>query len=223
MDPLADLAVVVPVGPRDQAWRALKPDLLGLPPEAQVIFAATEALPEPLPHDWRWIVAPPGRAQQLNVGARATTRRTLWFLHADSRFAPDTLPSLRAALRAHTQALLFFDLRYLPDGPALMRLNEIGARWRSRWAGMPFGDQGFCIPRALWEQLGGFPTDAPYGEDHLFVWKARREGVPLRATGGSLRTSARRYRERGWLATTTRHLRLTAVQAFPEWLRLVRG
>jgi hypothetical protein len=45
--------------------------------------------------------------------------------------------------------------------------------------------------------------------------------VPLRPTGGTLRTSARKYREQGWLSTTTRHLQLTALQAVPEWLKLV--
>jgi GT2 family glycosyltransferase len=88
---------------------------------------------------------------------------------------------------------------------------------------MPFGDQGFCLRREIWERLGGFDTHASYGEDHLFVWKARRAGVPLRPTGGTLRTSARKYQERGWLRTTARHLHLTATQAFPEWLKLVRA
>lgn len=226
MDPLADLAVVVPVGPGDESWRGLVPDLRALPAEAEVVFAAaggvSEAAPSVLPSA-RWITGPAGRARQLNDGARACSRRMLWFLHADSRFASDTLPALRTALAAQPDALHFFDLRFLPDGPPLMRLNEIGARVRSRWGGMPFGDQGFCVPRVVWEQCGGFPEDASFGEDHLFAWRARQRGVPLRATGGSLRTSARRYRERGWLATTARHLRLTATQAWPEWIRLLHA
>ena len=223
MDPLADLAVIVPVGPDDEAWRDLERDLRALPVQAELLLVGAEPAPVSLPSSIRWLQAPRGRARQMNAGARASRRRFLWFLHADSRFAPDTLPSLRTALAIQPAALHFFDLKFLADGPALMWLNEFGVRWRSRWARMPFGDQGFCVPRALWEQLGGFPTDAVYGEDHLFAWKARQAGVPLRATGGSLRTSARRYRERGWFATTARHLRLTAVQAFPEWVRLVRG
>jgi GT2 family glycosyltransferase len=104
-----------------------------------------------------------------------------------------------------------------------MKLNQLGTWVRSRWGGMPFGDQGFCLRRETWERLGGFDTHALYGEDHLFVWKARGAGVQLRPTGGTLRTSARKYRERGWLSTTTRRLRLTAAQAFPEWLKLVRA
>ncbi|MDQ3556998.1 MAG: glycosyltransferase family 2 protein [Gemmatimonadota bacterium] len=223
MDPLRELAVVIPVAPGDRAWETLLADLRALPAEAEVVLAGSEAPPPDLPSNLRWARAQRGRARQMNAGARATDRTWLWFLHADSRFAPDTLPSLRRALATAPDALHFFDLAFLDDGPALMRLNQAGAWIRSRWGGMPFGDQGFCLRRELWERLGAFRTDAPYGEDHLLAWKARRERVPLRPTGGTLRTSARRYRERGWLATTARHLRLTALQAFPEWVRLLRG
>ncbi|HET8657081.1 MAG TPA: hypothetical protein VFL93_16265 [Longimicrobiaceae bacterium] len=218
---LRDVAVVVPVGPGDEAWRGLALDLRALPPEAEVVFAATEPVREP-PAGARWVVAPRGRALQMNAGARATRRPFLWFLHADARFAADTLPSLARALAAAPAALHYFELDFLDDGPALVRLNALGARLRSRWGGMPFGDQGLCLRRDLWERLGGFPGDAPYGEDHLLVWRARQAGARLRPTGGVLRTSARRYREQGWLATTARHLRLTAVQAWPEWVRLLR-
>lgn len=223
MNPLGELAVVVPVGPGDGAWRGLLPELCSLPPGAEIVLAASEPAPPDLPAGVRWLRAPRGRARQMNAGARATTRPWLWFLHADSRLASDTLPSLARSLAAAPGALHFFDLAFLDDGPPLVRLNQFGVRLRSRWGGMPFGDQGFCLRRDIWERLGGFRTDAPFGEDHLLAWKARQEGVPLRPTGGTLRTSARRYRERGWLRTTTRHLRLTARQALPEWLRLVRG
>ena len=70
--------------------------------------------------------------------------------------------------------------------------------------------------------LGGFPEDAPYGEDHLLAWRAHQQGVPLRCTGARLRTSARKYGERGWLRTTARHVYLTYRQALPEAARLWR-
>jgi hypothetical protein len=223
VDQLRQLAVVVPVGPGDRAWSELLPQLDALPPEAEVVIAGAEPSPDGVPLRARWLQAPHGRAQQMNAGARETSRPFLWFLHADSRLEPDTLPALDRALVVAPDALHFFDLAFLNDGPPLMRLNQAGAWLRSRWGGMPFGDQGFCLRREVFERLGGFRTDAPYGEDHLLAWKARQLGVPLRPTGALLRTSARRYRERGWLATTARHLHLTIRQAFPEWIRLVRG
>ena len=225
-----DLSVVVPVAPGDEAWRALLPDLATLV-GAEVIFAATCAVADADragiaaalgSGSWSWLVAPRGRARQLNAGGRAAVREHVWFLHADSRFTPDTVRALYDALRATPSALHYFDLAFLPDGPRAMPLNALGARFRSRWLGMPFGDQGLAIRRAWFERLGGFDERASYGEDHLFVWRARRAGIALRATGGTLRTSARRYGEGGWTRTTLRHLWLTARQALPEWLALMR-
>ncbi|MGZ8378074.1 MAG: TIGR04283 family arsenosugar biosynthesis glycosyltransferase [Gemmatirosa sp.] len=231
-DPLAAIAVVIPVAPGDGAWRALLPDLAALPRDAAVVLAGAAPLDADDAatlavamgaREWRWLVAPRGRARQLNAGARAATRPLLWFLHADTRLAPGALDALRGALRVRPRALHYFDLAFLPDGPRRMRLNAIGVRVRSRWLGMPFGDQGFCVHRDVFTQLGGFDERAPYGEDHLFVWRARQAGVRLHATGGRLLTSARRYREQGWARTTLRHLRLTARQALPEWLALLRA
>lgn len=227
---LDDLSVVIPVAPGDDAWRRLLPDL-ALLPGAEVIFAATQPLAAVdrqsidavlASQKWSWMATPPGRACQLNAGSHAAGREFLWILHADSRFAPDTVSALEAALRAAPDALHFFDLAFLPDGPRTMPLNTLGARLRSRWLGMPFGDQGLCIRRMTWNVLGGFDESAPYGEDHLFVWRARRAGIMLRATNGTLRTSARRYSDRGWARTTLRHVWLTVRQALPEWLALVR-
>ena len=206
------------------------PDLSMLP-GAEVLFVAAHALSATergtittvlSPGAWSWLVAPRGRARQLNAGARTAERDVLWFLHADSRFADDTASALLTALKAAPEALHFFDLAFLRDGPPAMMLNALGARFRSRFLGMPFGDQGLAIRRSTFHALGGFDESASYGEDHLFVWRVRRAGIALRATGGTLRTSARRYRDRGWARTTGRHVWLTARQALPEWIALVR-
>lgn len=230
-DPLADLAVVIPVAPADDAWRGLLGDLATLPTETEIVFAGTEPPPETARalladrlagRPWRWLVAPAGRARQLNVAPGATRRTHLWFLHADSRFTGDTVARMRAALAEAPDTLHYCDLGFLPDGPRAVRLNALAVRLRARWLGMPFGDQGLCIAREAFVRLGGFDESAAYGEDHLFVWRARRAGIALRATGGTLLTSARRYRDRGWARTTARHVWLTARQAFPEWLALLR-
>jgi GT2 family glycosyltransferase len=70
--------------------------------------------------------------------------------------------------------------------------------------------------REVFERLGGFDPSHAYGEDHAFVWAARRAGVPVVAAGAPLYSSARKYAEHGWLRTTARHGWLTAVQAWRE-------
>ena len=219
------LSVIVPLGPDEMEWQGLVLQLGAvLPHDSEVIIVAAE--PPELPSDWpdylplRHLDGCTGRARQLNTGARGAEGEWLWFLHADSRLGPDTVPALQTFLARGEAALGWFDLAFRPGGPALMRLNAYGANLRSSWLSMPFGDQGFVIPAGSFAALGGFPEDAPYGEDHLLVWAARRAGIPLRRIGARLFTSARKYERAGWAATTAQHLRLTAAQAWPEWRRL---
>ncbi len=222
---LSELAAVVPIGPGDRAWRGLLPELGALPAEARVVLVATAADDLPAPHDavaaelaaeLLLATAPRGRASQQNAGARAAGRRFLWFLHADSRLEADTIPALARCLDDHPEALGYFDLRFRHDGPVATRLNALGAHFRSRWLGLPFGDQGFFLARATFDRLGGFDPALAEGEDHALVWAARRAGVPLVAAGAAISTSARKYAEHGWLGTTARHVWLTAAQAWRE-------
>lgn len=213
------LSIVIPVGPGERAWPALLGDLAGLEGPAEILLVAPrgEAPADFTPGQYglkvsaRWLEAEAGRARQLNAGARAARGQALWFLHADSRLPPRALDAARDF--AGRDALGYFDLHFDRDGPALARLNALGARIRSRWLRMPFGDQGLVLPRRRFDALGGFDESLPAAEDHAFVWTARRAGLPLAPIGAPLFSSARRYREQGWLRTTLRHGALTIAQA----------
>lgn len=223
-DVLKELAVVIPVAPGDNTWKRLLQDLRDLPQECEICLSS----PQELRSEWErikaqgWqgpkvdtVVARPGRGSQLNMGAQVATKKFLWFLHADSRLSGVTLKALGLALDEDPLALWFFRLQFLKDGPEWMRLNEWGADFRSRVLGLPFGDQGFCLQAETFHRLGGFPL-AAYGEDHLFVWKARQRGVRVKGMRTPLFTSARKYAGQGWFRTTGQHLWLTAKQALPE-------
>ena len=161
-----------------------------------------------------------GRARQMNLGAQNASGRWLWFLHADTRLSTQALPALDQFLARDQEALGWFDLEFRADGPALTWLNARGARWRSRWFGLPFGDQGFVVPACAFAQLGGYDETVRCGEDHLFVWAAHATGLPVLPIGATVFTSARKYAAHGWLRTTLRHWRLTLRQALPAWWRL---
>ena len=212
------LSIVIPVGPGDTTWRGLVEQLskLATRPQLVLIFADGDAQSADVPEHCTGLSAPAGRAHQLNAGIAAADGHWLWLLHADSRLQPDTLPALRDYLATAPRALGWFQLAFADDGPWLMRLNALGANVRARWLGLPFGDQGFVLHRDDAARLGPFDTTLAFGEDHAMVWRARHIGLPLRCVGGTLVTSARKYAEHGWLHTTARHLRLTAVQAQQE-------
>ena len=219
--PLANITVVVPVGPGDQVAPLLLTQLDALPPDAEVIFVYAEAdaaslAVRPMSNVgpmWRRLRATPGRGGQQNAGATAATHDWLWFLHADSQLSPETLSALATFVQPGEKALGYFDLDFLDDGPALTRLNAFGARLRSRWFGLPFGDQGLVILRRVFEELGGFDTTLNRGEDHELLWRARRAGIPVRRIGAKLYTSARKYAEEGWWSATAWHIRETWRQA----------
>ena len=219
MAPTLALSIVVPIGPAEEDWSGLLRDLAALEDDAELFIVTTRGAVAPAiePADQGLLIpshrleAPAGRAAQQNAGAARARGETMWFLHADSRLSTETLAAARAF--AGRDALGYFDLRFRDDGPALVHLNALGARLRSRWLGLPFGDQGLMLPRHRFEALGGFDERLECGEDHALVWAARRAGLPLVALGAPLWTSARRYAEQGWLRTTLEHARLTLGQA----------
>lgn len=210
MPSLADLSIVMPLAAGELAWRALWSELDAHGVAAERIVSAVDGDLQALPEAAVVVRGPAGRARQQNAGAARAGRRWLWFLHADSRLAPDTLAAIE---RIPEHDLLgYFDLRFHDGGP-LMRLTALGADLRSRWLGMPFGDQGLLLPRGLFDALGGFDERLGSGEDHALVWAARRARVPLHRIGAPLHTSARKYRQHGWLRTTAQHWRATVEQA----------
>ena len=219
----AHLSVVVPLGPGETEGERLLNDLgEQLPETNEVILAVTGHTALPLSGRAKQVLTHPGRAAQMNDAARAGAGKFLWFLHADTRLPPGAVEALTRSLAAAPDALHYFGLRF-HDGPAALRLNEIGVMVRSRLLGVPFGDQGFCLRRDLFHRLGGFDETAPFGEDHLLVWAARRNGVRLRRVPLAISTSGRKYAARGWSQTTFRHVRLTLRQAVPEAARLLRA
>ncbi|MDQ3286732.1 MAG: glycosyltransferase [Pseudomonadota bacterium] len=210
------LAIVVPAGPGDGTWTGLLPQLVDAEASriALVLPEGEPLAPATLPVNLSVVRSPPGRALQLNAGAAATRSDWLWFVHADSRVTEATIRCLHDFVAADGDAVGFFDLRFLDDGPRLTALNALGARFRSRCLGLPFGDQGLLMPRRVFEALGGFDEHARGGEDHSLVWSARIRGVPLHALHAPIYTSARKYAQHGWWGTTSRHLRLTCSQAW---------
>lgn len=226
LDLLQDLEIIVPVGPHEHAWSHLLRELTRMLPGVRCAFVFAEQVPARFSKICRTLrtramvratATPAGRAQQLNHGARTSYARYWWFLHADSQLTSEILLRLHVFLNSGSDAIGYFDLQFLPDGPRLMPLNALGAWLRSRLLHWPSGDQGLVVSRAVYERLGGFDEDVACGEDLLFIKRARRSGVRIAPIGAFLLTSARRYREFGWLRTTARHV-LMAMRVNPRRL-----
>lgn len=221
------VSVIIPLAPAEDAWRDLVLSL-ELPTRSEVLLACgsdpvmLEKVQSAISFDLRVVTGGSGRAEQMNAGAAAAVNDWLWFLHADSRLTQDTLPALERCLDEDQEGLFFFDLKFLADGPRAMTWNERAVKWRSDFLKIPFGDQGFLIRRQVFEDLGGYPEDLAYGEDHVFVWRVRQGGFSVEGVGAGLFTSARKYRKGGWLKVTVLHVWLTVKQAVPQWIKLQR-
>lgn len=211
MNTFGQLSVVIPVGPGEYAWRRLLNELAVFGEGIEIILSACQAQPDgfELPGNARWIRSGQGRARQLNAGGLEASNRFVWFLHADTRLTEGVAAAVLNFLNSGENSLGYFRLRFAVDGPGLTRLNAGAANLRSRWFGLPFGDQGFVVDRSIYERLNGFDEAVALGEDLDFVVRCKAAGLELLELPAELITSARRYRQHGWLATTIRHVRLT--------------
>src|SRR5436309_2621624 len=101
-------------------------------------------------------VTRPGRAQQMNLGARHATGDILLFLHADTFLLPGALDELRRRIIGDGAVGGAFDLNI--DSPRrLCKVVAKTASRRSRLLRLPYGDQGIFVWRQVFDALGGFP------------------------------------------------------------------
>lgn len=199
------LSLIIPVGPHERARPRLLDDPERLPASWEILVSLSSGAELSLPDRCRRVEGSSGRGIQLNRGIDASRGLWLWLVHADCLPDQRAIESVDEIASQDEQMLGYCDLRFEPDGPWLTRLNALGANIRSRWLDLPYGDQGYLVRRSDSEALGGFREDLPRGEDLDFLIRAVRHGLDVRPLDGTMTTSARRYRERGWLKTTLEH------------------
>ncbi|NVK44598.1 MAG: glycosyl transferase family 2 [Oceanospirillaceae bacterium] len=218
-----ELSLIIPVGPGEAADFPLLRQLSLLPSNWEILFALCEPradLSSLVERDFYTVISSADRAVQMNRASEVARGRWLWFLHLDSILTAGMISGLQRALVVAPEALHYFRLGFAADGAGPTRFNAWGANLRSRWLGVPFGDQGFCLPAQVFSALGGYPERVSYGEDHLLVWYARQAGIALHEVDATLVTSARKYK-RGWLRLTLLYQWRWLRQAAPECGRLL--
>lgn len=111
----------------------------------------------------RIAVSPPGRAVQMNRGAKLASGDVFLFLHLDTMFPRNGIEAIISGLVAKPYGWGRFDVR-LSGQRTLFRVIERMMNWRSRLTSITTGDQAIFITRHLFEKQGGFP-DIPLMED----------------------------------------------------------
>jgi len=155
----------------------------------------------------RVIIAPRGRARQMNAGAAVAGGEAFWFLHANSRLPPEAPAALTAALEVPEVAGGCFRLRLPRRGLAYRIADDLGNLGVDVF-GFALGDHGIFARRSAFEAAGRF-SDLPLMEDAEFYRALRKQGraPQLRPR---IETSPRRWEARGPGRTTGVYLLLLA-------------
>ncbi len=140
-----------------------------------------------------FLSTPNGRGNQMAAAARIARGDWLLFLHSDSVLGRDWQTAVTRHL-SNTDQAAYFKLRFDETTfPAKMVAGW--ANFRSRWFGLPYGDQGLLISQRLYNRIGGF-AEIPLMEDVLIAKSLRGKLIALPA---SIETSADKYRQDGWI------------------------
>ena len=209
------LSVIIPVKKGEDTWKDLLKQLND--PALEIILVGPD-FEDRIEENLTTLKCAGNRATKLNHGALHASCSSLFFLHADSILPSSFQHTILNAIKKNPNKLYHFALEF--DGSALMKINSWGANLRSKYLKMPFGDQGFFTTKKVFFELGFFSEAALYGEDHLLIWRAHQLGVKVECLSEKIKTSSRKYKNAGWLATTIKHVYLTYKQALPELLKI---
>ena len=200
------LTIIIPIAVGDNSWKNLLSDLSNMSDllsDSEVLLAGNDKHPvDESSHGLhvKSVKTANGRAQAMNQASTHARGEYLWFIHADTRITETAVKSLLVTISQGCSSLLYFDLLF--TGKKKMWINSQGVSFRSRLLQCPYGDQAFCIRRNIFICSQGYPEDADYGEDHLWVWKLRSMNISLLPVGHSISTSARKYEQFGWIKVT---------------------
>jgi rSAM/selenodomain-associated transferase 2 len=120
------------------------------------------------------IVAPRGRASQMNAGAEIARGSVFWFLHADLNVPPASVERILAALADPGIAGGCFRLRY-PRREWIYRVSDSLGNAGVRLFGFALGDHGIFCRREAFTAAGGYP-DVPILEDAELCRRLRSTG-----------------------------------------------
>ena len=133
----------------------------------------------------------PGRAKQMNTGARAVRCDYIVFLHADTKLPQNFRSELRDLWGR-------FDVRFDSNSKA-MKVVSWFMNLRSRLTSIATGDQAIFVQREMFNSVGGFKEMAIM-EDVELSHRLRKLAKP-HASNLKVTTSARRWQQDGILRT----------------------
>jgi len=147
----------------------------------------------------RFVESPPGKGNQINRGAQATSGDILLILHADCQLPADAGERITSALQSQRVAGGCFEVRFNACRPRSLKIVAAGINFRCRLTKAATGDQGIFVRKKVFEQVGGCPA-WPLFEDVDLVRRIKKIGrfAVLRS---QMLVSPRRHLARGVFRT----------------------
>lgn len=140
----------------------------------------------------RLLVVGRGRGLQLNAGAAAARSEVVLFLHADVHLPDDAMLHVAAALADPGVVAGAFRTWTVADaGTSVLAPLLHLADLRSRWTGLPYGDQAIFVRSDVLRAIGGVP-ELPLLEDLELSRRLRRRGR-IHTCRASVTVSGRRF------------------------------
>ena len=150
----------------------------------------------------------PGRGRQLIAGALAARGDYFLFLHADTVLEPAWVAEVNAFINDPACAAKAGVFRFaFDDDRAAARVIAFWVDVRCAILGLPYGDQGLLLSRAMYERIGGY-RPLPLMEDVELVRRIGSKSLVFFRARAI--TSAEKYRRDGFQARAWRNLFLLA-------------
>lgn len=193
------ISIIVPVYKDEAALKNFLAQKHKLKGDYELLFVITEEDENLIEKysDERILLAPKGRASQMNYGAKKSVGEILLFLHADSTIEDNILDEVQNGIKISPAGCLkiYFDL----DHP-LMKICGYMSRFRVRRRNIAFGDQGMFLTRELFEKIGGY-REIPLMEDYQLSMDIKDLGIKIRQCDSKIITRSIRYEKGGMLKT----------------------
>ena len=148
------------------------------------------------------VESPPGRALQMNAGAKTASGDVLLFLHADRRVDANSYQKMVAVMNQENRVGGAFSLAIESEKPSLKMISNF-ATLRAKHLNLVYGDQAIFVRTSVFHEIGGFPS-LLICEDLAFYRRLMAKG-PTVILEEKAFTSARRWVTEGIFFTSLRN------------------
>ena len=168
----------------------------------------------------------PGRARQMNAGAKKATGSLLLFMHADSKLTKKSFVRMKKRMTPTETAGGAFSLQ-IESKKTSLKVISLLATWRAKYLNIVYGDQAIFVRNDIFQKMGGF-SPLPICEDLDFFRRLGQQGEII-LLKEKTHTSARRWKKEGILYTTLRNITIGSLfllgfspQTLSKWYSAIR-